>query len=101
MAERRQSELKRGRVPVELTAGLNIRRKMVMRYYGGTMAFSRHFGIPYNTVQSWKKIPAKVAAMVHKDRRGPGQITASFCRPDLQLDKDGNIKRKVKRRVYT
>lgn len=73
----------------ERRAGLNQRRKMVMKGYGGIASFAKHFGLKYDTVKSWEKkgqIPHHVASLVHRDyiKRGGVGFTAAFCRPDLK-----------------
>ncbi len=76
--------------PAERDAGLNLRMQIVFKGYGGRFAFAKRFNIPYTTVTRWKKIPAHVCGIIHRDR--PQLFTAKFCRCDLDFHKDGELK---------
>lgn len=98
----RKNDRKKKRLLPETEAGLEVRKNMVIRYYGGNMAFARHFRLPCASVQQWKKIPERMVLRIARDNRFYPALSPKFCRPDLKVNVEtGEIKRRKMEKVYS
>lgn len=79
----------------EVKAGLAARLDQVLEYYGSPAALVKAIGINHATLYEWRQrgmISARGATLIHKDyiRNKCQGFRATFCRPDLRFDNNGN-----------